>query len=81
MALGTSIGIGILVVVAIVALWFIAAYNGFVRLRNQVQNSWAQIDVQLKRRTDLIPNLIIYRWLRCRRYATAYTNRDQATSR
>jgi LemA protein len=33
-------------------------YNGLIRLRNQVENSWAQIDVQLKRRFDLIPNLI-----------------------
>lgn len=39
-------------------LWIALAYNAFVRLRNQVENAWAQIDVQLKRRTDLIPNLI-----------------------
>jgi LemA protein len=39
-----------------VFLW--ATYNGLVRLRNQVKNAWAQIDVQLKRRYDLIPNLI-----------------------
>jgi LemA protein len=45
-------------VLAIVVLWFIIGYNSFVRLKNQVKNSWAQIDVQLKRRTDLIPNLI-----------------------
>ena len=37
---------------------FIANYNGLVRLRNQVKNAWAQIDVQLKRRHDLIPNLV-----------------------
>ncbi len=37
---------------------FIAAYNGLVGLRNQVKNAWAQIDVQLKRRHDLIPNLV-----------------------
>ena len=36
----------------------IAVYNGIVRLRNQVDNGWAQIDVQLNRRNDLIPNLI-----------------------
>jgi len=47
--------LGILVVVA---LWFLATYNGLVRLRNQVKNAWSQIDVQLKRRHDLIPNLI-----------------------
>lgn len=39
-----------------VFLW--ATYNGLVRLRNQVKNAWAQIDVQLKRRYDLIPNLV-----------------------
>jgi LemA protein len=39
-------------------LWFIAAYNGLVRLRNLVKEAWAQIDVQLKRRHDLIPNLV-----------------------
>ena len=47
--------IGAVVVLAIV-LW--ALYNGLVRLRNQVKNAWAQIDVQLKRRHDLIPNLV-----------------------
>lgn len=45
-------------VIAVIVLWFIMAYNGFVRLKNQVENAWSQIDVQLKRRTDLIPNLI-----------------------
>jgi len=39
-------------------LWFVAVYNGLVRSRMQVKNGWAQIDVQLKRRHDLIPNLI-----------------------
>ena len=47
--------IGVVVVLAIV-LW--SLYNGLVRLRNQVKNAWAQIDVQLKRRPDLIPNLV-----------------------
>jgi LemA protein len=42
----------------IVALWIIGAYNGLVALRNQVANAWKQIDVQLKRRHDLIPNLV-----------------------
>ena len=42
---------------AIVA-WVAGAYNGLVRLRNQLENAWAQIDVQLKRRHDLIPNLV-----------------------
>ena len=38
--------------------WFIGAYNGLVALKNQTLNAWKQIDVQLKRRHDLIPNLI-----------------------
>ncbi len=45
-----------LVIVAI--LFFVSIYNSLVRLRNQVKNAWSQIDVQLKRRHDLIPNLI-----------------------
>ncbi|MBM2825580.1 MAG: LemA protein [Dehalococcoidales bacterium] len=45
-------------VVVILLIFFIATYNGLVRLRNQVKNAWAQIDVQLKRRYDLIPNLV-----------------------
>ena len=55
MPIGIIIIIGIVVVLAIV---FIAIYNKLVRLRNQVKNAWAQIDVQLKRRYDLIPNLV-----------------------
>jgi len=47
--------IGVVVVLLII---FFAIYNGLVRRRNQVKNSWAQIDVQLKRRYDLIPNLV-----------------------
>src|SRR5262245_41802202 len=49
----------VLVGFAIVAgLWLVAAYNGLVTLRQAVKNAWAQIDVQLKRRHDLIPNLV-----------------------
>src|SRR4029453_17555942 len=48
----------ILVVLAILAIALIALYNRFVRLRNRVDNAWAQIEVQLKRRWDLIPNLV-----------------------
>ncbi len=51
----TWIGIG---VAAFIVLVLIFMYNGFIRLRNEVRNSSAQIDVQLKRRNDLIPNLI-----------------------
>lgn len=45
-------------VVVILILMFIFTYNGLVSFRNQVKNAWAQIDVQLKRRYDLIPNLV-----------------------
>lgn len=48
----------ILALIFILVAWFIGIYNALVRLRNQVKNSWSQIDVQLKRRHDLIPNLI-----------------------
>ena len=48
----------IVVIVVLLLLFFIALYNGLVRLRNRVDNAWSQIDVQLKRRHDLIPNLI-----------------------
>jgi len=47
----------VLVVIAFVAL-FIGIYNSLIGLRNQVKNAWSQIDVQLKRRHDLIPNLV-----------------------
>jgi len=45
-------------IVVILLLLFAGTYNGLVRLRNRVKNAWAQIDVQLKRRHDLIPNLV-----------------------
>ena len=48
----------IVVVVVLLLLYGIATYNGLVRLRNRVENAWAQIDVQLKRRLDLVPNLV-----------------------
>jgi LemA protein len=48
----------ILAIVAVLLLIGIALYNRFVRLRNRVDNAWAQIEVQLKRRWDLIPNLV-----------------------
>jgi len=48
----------VLIVAAVIALFVILLYNSLIRLRNQVKNSWAQIDVQLKRRNDLIPNLV-----------------------
>jgi LemA protein len=50
--------IAIVAVVAIVVLLVIVSYNGLVRLRLQTQNAWSDIDVQLKRRYDLVPNLV-----------------------
>jgi len=48
----------IIVLIVLVVLYLISNFNSLVKLRNQVKNAWAQIDVQLKRRHDLIPNLI-----------------------
>ena len=53
--MGIYIALGVLVLLVLI---FVGLYNGLVRLRNQVKNAWAQIDVQLKRRHDLIPNLV-----------------------
>ncbi|MFA5375754.1 MAG: LemA family protein [Dehalococcoidia bacterium] len=55
---GAIIGIVIGVIVLVLIIWLFATYNGLVKLRNQTKNAWAQIDVQLKRRHDLIPNLV-----------------------
>lgn len=52
------IGITVLIIVSLLILWVIGVYNRLVSLRNQVKNSWSQIDVQLQRRYDLIPNLV-----------------------
>lgn len=54
---GLIIGIVILVIVILLVFWLIGVYNKLVQLRNKVRNGWSQIDVQLKRRFDLIPNL------------------------
>lgn len=48
----------ILAVVVVILLWLISTYNGLIRLKNQTDEAWADIDVQLKRRYDLIPNLV-----------------------
>jgi LemA protein len=48
----------LIIIIAVVVLFMVSMYNSLVRLRNQVKNAWSQIDVQLKRRHDLIPNLI-----------------------
>ena len=50
--------IALLVVLALLVFWLIGAYNSLISLKNQVANAWKQIDVQLKRRHDLIPNLV-----------------------
>lgn len=55
---GLMIGWIILAVLALVLVWLVLVYNGLVTTRNDVQGSWKQIDVQLKRRHDLIPNLV-----------------------
>lgn len=49
---------GLLVLTAAVALWLVVIHNRLVRLRNQVRNAWADIDVQLTRRHDLVPTLV-----------------------
>ncbi|NLB65324.1 MAG: LemA family protein [Lentisphaerae bacterium] len=51
-------GLILLILIAVAVLWVVAIYNSLVQLRNLVDNAWAQIDVQLKRRHDLVPNLI-----------------------
>lgn len=53
-----TILIGLLVVVAPIILWVVFKYNSFIRLKNMVGEAWSGIDVQLKRRYDLIPNLV-----------------------
>lgn len=48
----------LLLIVLVLVIWFIAAYNGFVKLVNRAKEAWSDIDIQLKRRYDLIPNLV-----------------------
>jgi LemA protein len=58
MASGLLIGILLIAAVALILLYIISARNRIIRLDNTIDNSWSQIDVQLKRRADLIPNLV-----------------------
>jgi len=53
-----SIGMIILAILALVVVWAVMIYNGLIRAKNQVDEAWSDIDVQLKRRYDLIPNLL-----------------------
>lgn len=53
-----NIGLILLIILAVLAIWAIAIYNGLIKLKNRVDEAWSDIDVQLKRRYDLIPNLI-----------------------
>lgn len=55
--IGLIIGLLFLVLIIVLVAWFIKCYNGLVQLRNKVKNAFSQIDVQLKRRFDLLPNL------------------------
>jgi len=55
---GLIIGIVVVAIVAVLALVLVGMYNGLVRKRNSAEAAWAQVDVQLKRRHDLIPNLV-----------------------
>lgn len=48
----------VLIIVVLIVLWGVSVYNTLIKLRNRVKDQWAQIDVQLKRRFDLIPNLV-----------------------
>jgi LemA protein len=52
------IGLIVLLIVVLFLLWFFSYYNRVIRYENRIDNAWAQIDVQLKRRADLIPNLM-----------------------
>ena len=58
MTIGTVVVIVLILVVAGLAIWAVGAYNSLIRLRNLVQEAWRQIDVELTRRLDLIPNLV-----------------------
>ena len=50
--------IAILVIIVLIIVWIISSYNGLITKKTKVQNAWSQIDVQLQRRFDLIPNLV-----------------------
>ena len=53
-----GIGLILLIIIAAIGGWLVLTYNGLIRLKNRVDEAWSDIDVQLKRRYDLIPNLV-----------------------
>ncbi len=55
---GLIVVIVLVVLVVVIGLYLVSSYNKLVGLRNRIENAWAQIDVQLRRRYDLIPNLV-----------------------
>jgi LemA protein len=55
---GLIVAIVVIVLVVLLLLWLVSLYNKLVRLRNRSENGWAQVDVQLRKRYDLIPNLV-----------------------
>jgi LemA protein len=65
------VGVIAAAIIALVAIWAVVAYNRLVRLRNQVRTAWADIDVQLTRRHDLVPQLVAA--------VKAYASHEQAT--
>lgn len=58
MGIGMGFLLFLVAIPVVLVLWFVGIFNGLVQLRNRVKNAWSQIDVQLKRRHDLIPNLV-----------------------
>ena len=50
--------IAVVAVVVIIVIWYITAYNSFIKMKNSIEEAWATIDVYLKKRFDLIPNLV-----------------------
>jgi len=58
MGLLSTILLVVLAIIVVVILWLIAVYNGLIKLKNRTDEAWSDIDVQLKRRHDLIPNLV-----------------------
>lgn len=55
---GGIVAIIVIAIIVVLVIWVISMYNGLVIMRNRVSNGWAQVDVLLKQRADLIPNLV-----------------------